>query len=1255
MTDRIFNGGSADWFAASSWTPDGVPAPGDVLTVATGTVAISALDMLNVGTLDGEVLQFGAAAGDFAELTGTGVTFGSGFALVSSGTQAFSVMELAGTSVVYGTMLFDVAGGDATITLQQTLMPSRLLLRGNTTVSNDDTLTLDGGAVLAEGTVLADGGTFYQDGTLLVDGGTLVFDAGTTLSGLGTIEIANGGVVQIDGPAKAGVTIAFLDATGTLDLLQPQTFRSPVVNFQKGDTLLFDGWPARNVVYAAGTISSGSTASALGTVTVYQAGTKNPVATFPISFDTPTLPTLAMAEDSRGGSFLTISVPRTWSGGTGDWYDDANWTTQGTVYPNSHPLPGDVVQIGSGTAEIRNDLLDHGPLDNAIIRLGGTSTLDLTDVDLGAYLSVTTTGTADQSTIRLHGTSTLTGSLSAAAQNGRFTLDARDAHLTIAAFGTITDSTESSALIEGTLTNDGQIVVDGSTALQGATIDGSGVIALGGTLSVGSGSIAATQQIDFTRGDATLIVAPGATVAAQIEGFVAGDRIDLQGVTADAAIFDPDSGVLSVTNAGTVVATLAFAGTYGTLDFAVQSDGAGGVLISDQAPGGVSTARYTLPVPALAATGGTVSLASLLASAFGADFLAHNPQVTVSNAGPVDMTSLSYWNPQDPSLSAWVVNGQTVAPDTPRALSAEDIANTVAVMGDQIRDGLTISIANAFDALGNAIGYASYALQNFDPRFSTAPVGRAPTPQDILNAATALSCVYTAVPNDNDCYYIAHAVAAAAGAALSPLTGSTDPAQNVAGGFWRIAYAAGVTQPAQADWSSLVQAGDSMRVGWPTGGAHSFTVLSTPDPDTGKISVFDNADWALGYEAIGTHPADYWNSTVPDSVTIYRLDPNGLYLGNGVTLSGALIQGTTNDDLILPGGPDEVITTGVGADIVAGNAAILNGATITDFSLGDRIDVTGYTMGHTQVAYDAGTGVLRLSGDGGQVTITLPAGLVGTWQVTNDGGTAGLDGGTLGTLYTDLYMGVNSGAELMLVTCFASGTRIATPRGDRPVERLRIGQEVMLADGRTAPIQWIGRRRIEPGRHPHPACVLPVRIAAGAFGAGVPRRDLDLSPDHAVFVDGVLVPVRHLVDGRAIRRLTAEEVPMVTYWHVELPRHAVLLAEGLPAESYLDTGDRDRFENGAVTRLHPIFGRWSADTVWEAEGCAPLVVAGPRLAAIRARLAEVIRADARHSAAPAAEHPADPPIPPRRGTRAGDRTAGRSRSAALRRARAGAG
>lgn len=1254
MTTRIYNGGTADWFSTTSWSPSGVPEPGDVLSVASGQVQITAADVIDFGTLDAEVLTLGGSAGTIAVLDGTQVTFGSGFTLLSTGTQAFSVMELAGTSVFDGTMLFDAAGGNAVIALQQTLTPSRLLLRGSTTVTNGDTLTLDGGAVLAQGSVVTDGGTFYADGTLLVDGGTLVIDAGTTLSGVGTIEIANGGVVQIDGPTKSSVTIAFLDATGTLDLTQPQTFHSPVVGFQKGDGLVFDGWPARNVVYAAGTISSGDSASALGTVSVFEAGTKNPVATFPIGFATPSLPILTMAEDGAGSSFLAISASRTWFGGTGSWYDTAHWSTAGTVYPNSYPLAGDIVQIGGGTAEVSNDLAPPGPLDNATIRLLGTSVLDVTDLDLGAYLTITTAGTADQSTLRLHGTSTLTGSLTAAAQNGAFTLDARDGHLTVAATGTITDTTESSAILEGVITNDGQIVIDGQTTQQSGTIDGSGVIALGGTL-VLYGSVAATQQLDFTRGNARLTIAPGARVAGSIEGFSAGDTIDLAGVTADAAVFDPDSGLLSISNAGTVVATLHLAGVYGADDFAVAADGSGGALVTSQSPGGISTTPYTLPVPALAATGGTVSLASLLTAAFGADFLTRAPQITLTSVGPSDMTSFSYWDPHDPSLSAWVVNGQTVAPDTPRALSPAEIADTVAVMGDQIRDGLTLNVANAFDSLGNAIGYASYALQNFDPSFSTAPVGRAPVAQDVLNAASAFSAAYTGVPNDNDCYFIAHAVAAAAGAPLSPLTGSTDPAQNVAGGFWRIAYAAGITQPAEANWSGLVEAGDSVRVGWTSGGQHSFTILSPLDPDTGKITVFDNADWEQGYEAIGTHPASYWTATSPDMVTIYRLDAEGLYLVNGVTLDGARIRGTTNNDLILPGGPDQVVTTGIGSDLVAGNAAVLNGATITDFSAGDMIDVTGYALADASVQYDAATGILALTGAGGSVAITLPTGLVGTWQISNDGGTAGLDGGSLGTLYTDLYMGVNSGAELTLVTCFAAGTRIATPDGDRAVEQLRVGESVCLADGRTQPIRWIGHRRLDVARHPDPASVRPVRIEAGAFGAGRPHRDLDLSPDHAVFVEGVLVPIKHLIDGAAIRQLTAAEMPEVTYWHVELPRHAVLLAEGLPAESYLDTGDRDRFDNAPVTRLHPDFDRRTCSAVWEAEGCAPLVVAGPVLAGIRARLAGIRPADSTHSASPATARRETPSTRGPRGTPGGDRTAARSRSAGRHTARAAEG
>jgi hypothetical protein len=131
-----------------------------------------------------------------------------------------------------------------------------------------------------------------------------------------------------------------------------------------------------------------------------------------------------------------------------------------------------------------------------------------------------------------------------------------------------------------------------------------------------------------------------------------------------------------------------------------------------------------------------------------------------------------------------------------------------------------------------------------------------------------------------------------------------------------------------------------------------------------------------------------------------------------------------------------------------------------------------------------------------------------------------------------------------------------------------------------------------------------VRVSAGAFGDCRPRRDLLLSPDHAVFEGGVLIPVRHLINHTTIAQ---EPRDHVTYWHVELDAHGVLLAEGLPCESFLDTGNRDAFENHAPTALHPSFARGAdggwADRAWAADACAKLVEGGPKLAAARARLA----------------------------------------------------
>jgi phospholipase/lecithinase/hemolysin len=187
-------------------------------------------------------------------------------------------------------------------------------------------------------------------------------------------------------------------------------------------------------------------------------------------------------------------------------------------------------------------------------------------------------------------------------------------------------------------------------------------------------------------------------------------------------------------------------------------------------------------------------------------------------------------------------------------------------------------------------------------------------------------------------------------------------------------------------------------------------------------------------------------------------------------------------------------------------------------------------------------------------------------------------------------------ASLTSPACFAAGSRIATPRGPRPVETLRPGDEVTLQSGEAVPVTWIGHRSVTPASLVRPADAWPVRIAAHAFAPGVPSRDLRLSPDHAVWCDGALIPVRYLINGRTV---AAQPCDRVTYFHLELARHDIVLAEGLPCESYLDTGNRADFENaGLVTRLRPEF----ALRTWQDRACAPLVLDGPRLAAARAGL-----------------------------------------------------
>jgi hypothetical protein len=187
-------------------------------------------------------------------------------------------------------------------------------------------------------------------------------------------------------------------------------------------------------------------------------------------------------------------------------------------------------------------------------------------------------------------------------------------------------------------------------------------------------------------------------------------------------------------------------------------------------------------------------------------------------------------------------------------------------------------------------------------------------------------------------------------------------------------------------------------------------------------------------------------------------------------------------------------------------------------------------------------------------------------------------------------------SQLLPMNCFATGTRIMTLRGEVAVECLKVGELVLCHDGATAPIRWIGRRHIDLTRHPAPERANPIRFEAGSIDDGVPHRPLLLSPDHALCLDGHLIPAKALVNGATIRPIAPRQV---TYYHVELPTHAVLSAEGAPAESYLDTGNRGMFDHqDAPVVLHCLFDQARR----EATGCAPFAESGPVVEAVRRRL-----------------------------------------------------
>jgi hypothetical protein len=182
-------------------------------------------------------------------------------------------------------------------------------------------------------------------------------------------------------------------------------------------------------------------------------------------------------------------------------------------------------------------------------------------------------------------------------------------------------------------------------------------------------------------------------------------------------------------------------------------------------------------------------------------------------------------------------------------------------------------------------------------------------------------------------------------------------------------------------------------------------------------------------------------------------------------------------------------------------------------------------------------------------------------------------------------------AILVTPVCYLRGTRIRTPEGECRIEDLKIGDPVVTFSGESKPIKWIGRQRFEKSSDHWPTDFEPIRISRFALDERTPHRDLYVSPNHAVYIDGVLIPAKYLINGLNITQCAPEGTDVIDYLHIELFGHDVIYAEGATAETFGSQCEaRDQFDN-----FYEYYRKYQNEDEVAYPPCAPLLWGQSRL------------------------------------------------------------